>query len=121
MPDLRIIKLFVGGMTLLIFVMLGFVIWGISRNAIEVEEGMAKLQSTPSSATWQAQLPAGRIRAIATAGQNLAVLAYTPQGRVVYIYNPVDSRLIGIIAEESLAPTPGVSDDSASQPQLPRD
>lgn len=93
MPEIRTMKIIVGLMTLAIVVMLGMVFYGISRNASEVGEKLV------SVATWSKALPAGaQPVSISAAGSNLAVLADTPEGRKIYVFEPKTGDLRGTLS-----------------------
>lgn len=98
MPNLRVLKLAVAGMTVLIVLMLAGVIWGISRNAREVQAGLARLEQA-APPVWQARIPEGRIMSLAPAGNALAVMAAAPAGTNIYLFDPHDGRLLGTLTE----------------------
>lgn len=94
MPEIRIIKIVVGVMTLMIFVMAGFAIYGISRKSMPIES--RTVEAPGPSGIWIKALPAGsQIVTISAAGPSLAVLADTPQGRVIYLADPKTGEIRG--------------------------
>jgi hypothetical protein len=94
-------------MTVLIVVMTGAVLWGLSRppalKVSAVPNIANKADSVPLPA-WAATLPPGKIRSISAAGGALAVLIDTPEAAEIYLFDPVDSRLIGSLREGADTP-----------------
>lgn len=95
MPEIRTIKLVVGVMTGAILLMSGLVVYGIIRNA-----GAASTPLMENDAVWRESLPAGtEPKAISTSGQTLAVLADSPEGPQVLVFDLRTGKMRGILSE----------------------
>lgn len=90
MPEIRTVKIIVGFMTLLVVVMFGFVLYGLSRQSAP-----APLQTT----VWESTLPAGAtLVGLGAAGSYITVLADTPEGRKVYVFDPRSGEIRGTLS-----------------------
>jgi hypothetical protein len=93
MAENRIAKIVVLIMTLLIVVMTGLVLWGMQRNLARVPD------NTVPAAAWSATLPEGKIRTISSNATTLSILADTPTGAKIFVYDTRQARLLGTLSE----------------------
>ncbi len=88
------------GMTVLLVAMLGLLAYGLVRNSRSVDAGLEKMQT---AIRWDAQLPAGSIRAISSSGSTLSVWLETSSGETILVYDTRDGRQIGALTEHGKA------------------
>jgi hypothetical protein len=91
MTELRSIKTVVLGLTVIMALMFGAVIWGLSR-----ETALPPPRSAPAAA-WTYTLPTGTITGVNAAGNDLAITLDTPEGREIIIFDPASQRVRGTV------------------------
>ena len=96
MTELRSIKTVVLGLTIIMVLMFGAVIWGLSR-----ETTLPAPRHTPATAPWTYTLPSGTIAGVNAAGDDLAITLDTPEGKKIIIFDPVSQSVQGRIVPAS--------------------
>ena len=92
MTELRSIKTVVLGLTIIMALMFGAVIWGLSR---ETALPAPRRAPAPASAPWTYTLPVGTITGVNAAGNDLAITLDTPEGREIIFFDPVSQSVRG--------------------------
>lgn len=98
MTELRSIKTVVLGLTIIMALMFGAVIWGLSR---ETALPAPRRALASASAPWTYTLPTGTITGVNAAGDDLAITLDTPEGREIIIFDPASQSVRGRIKTET--------------------